>query len=178
MPKSQTEILSQMIELLTPLNSDDRQRLVGATLTFLGENPIASKKAGIDEVAVEESTLPPRANAWRKQNGLSAEQLNQIFHIAGDKVDILSIPGASNREMTINAYVFAGLGKYLASGDPKFDDRFAREVCSNAGCYDATNHAAYLKARGNLFTGDKNGGWTLTSPGLKHAADLVKALTK
>jgi hypothetical protein len=167
-----------MIELLTPLSSEDRQRLVGATLTFLGENSAISKRADGSEDAVDEGSLPPRASTWRKQNGLSMEQINQVFHIIGDKVEVLEVPGASNKEKTINAYVLAGLGRYLVSGDPRFDDKFARDVCSTAGCYDGTNHSTILKTRGNLFTGDKGAGWTLTSPGLKQAADLVKALTK
>jgi hypothetical protein len=175
--KSQTEILSQMIELLTPLKSEDRQRLIGATLTFLGENSPISKKLDGDEAHGDNTALPARANAWRKQNGLSMEQLNQVFHLDGDKVEVLGVPGASNKEKTINSYVLAGLGKYLASGEAKFDDRFARDVCSMAGCYDRTNHATYLRAKGNLFTGDKDAGWIVTAPGLKHAADLVKAST-
>ena len=178
MTKTQTQILSQMIELLTPLSSEDRQRLVGATLTFLGENSVVSKRSSGDESDGDETALPARTNTWRKQNGLSMEQLNQVFHVVGDKVEVLEVPGASNKEKTINAYVLAGLGKYLVSGDPRFDDKFARDACSTAGCYDGTNHATYLKSKGNLFTGDKGAGWTLTSPGLKQAADLVKTLAK
>ena len=64
----------------------------------------------------------------------------------------------------------------LISGEAKFTDKDARDVCSSAGCYDATNHATTLKAKGNWFTGTKDKGWALTAPGLKHAATLVKSL--
>jgi hypothetical protein len=176
--KSQTEILSQMIELLMPLSSEDRQRLVGAALTFLGENSTVLRRTGEDQGGEEDNGLSARARTWRKQNGLSMEQLEQVFHIAEGKVEVLEVPGASAREKTINAYVLTGLANYIGSGESKFDDKSARHVCSTSGCYDNTNHAAYLKAKGNLFTGTKDLGWSLTTPGLKHAADLVKALTK
>ena len=180
MAKNQTEVLAQMIGLLTPLSSEDRQRLVGATLTFLGESPAILKKTSEErnEDDVENVPLSVRARTWRKQNGLSMEQLEQVFHITDGKVEVLEVPGGSNREKTINAYVLAGLARYLVAGELKFDDKSAREVCSTSGCYDNTNHSTYLKAKGNLFTGTKESGWALTTPGLKHAADLVKARAK
>ena len=64
----------------------------------------------------------------------------------------------------------------MISGEPKFSDKDARALCSSAGCYDPTNHAATLKSKGNWFTGTKEKGWVLTAPGLKHAATIVKNL--
>ena len=176
MAKSPTETLAQMIELLTPLDSENRRRLIGATLTFLGEEPVKSKRVNeepVDEDA-EDASLSVRARTWRKQNGLSMEQLQQVFHITDGKVEVLGVPGASNKDRTINAYVLSGLARYIGSGELKFDDKSARDICSTSGCYDGTNHSTYLKTKGNLFTGSKDAGWALTMPGLKHAADLIK----
>jgi hypothetical protein len=180
---NQTEVLGRIIELLTPLASDDRHRIVNASLTFLGEHRGGAKglqEEGQDQDSGDDLGLAPRAGMWRKQSGITPEQLQQVFHVSDGKVDVIAseIPGASTKERTVNAYVLAGLAKYLATGDPKFDDKSARSVCSTSGCYDNTNHATYLKARGNLFAGTKDAGWSLTTPGLRHAAELVKTLTR
>lgn len=179
-----TEMLGQMIELLTPLSSEERQRMVRASMTFLGEPSVVAARlseegSGIDDSAGE-LVLPPRVRMWRKQNGLTDGQLQQVFSFADEKVEVIAseIPGASTKERTVNAYVLAGLAKYLASGEPKFDDKSARAVCSDSGSYDSTNHSTYLKGKGNLFNGSKDAGWALTAPGLKHAADLVKRLAE
>jgi hypothetical protein len=179
---NQTDILAKFIELLAPLSSEERQRMVRASLTFLGEEPSNELKLPemkADQGGDDELDLPIRARAWFKQSGLVSEQLQQVFHFADGKVDVIAsdIPGSSTRVKTINAYVLAGLAKYLASGELKFDDKSARSVCATSGCYDPTNHATYLKAKGNLFTGSKDG-WAMTTPGLKRAIELVKALTK
>jgi hypothetical protein len=180
---NQTEILAKIIELLTPLSSEERQRMVKASLTFLGESQLSATRAQneqTDEDANQDLGLPVRVRSWLKQNGILTDQFQQVFHVVNDEVEVIAsaIPGASTKERTINAYVLAGLAKFLISGEMKFDDKFARDVCSKSGCFDATNHSTYLKARSNLFTGSKDAGWALTAPGLKHSADLVKALTK
>jgi hypothetical protein len=36
----------------------------------------------------------------------------------------------------------------------------------------------HIKERGNEFTGTKEKGWSLTAPGLKRGAALVKEMTK
>jgi len=180
---NQTEILAKLIDLLTPLKSEERQRMVNASLTFLGDQVSGQIKSAEMRTEVgddnDDLNLPIRARAWVRQIGLTSEQLQQVFHFADGKVDVIAsdIPGSSAKVKTVNAYVLAGLAKYLASGDLKFDDKLARSVCATSGCYDNTNHATYLKAKGNLFTGSKEG-WAMTSPGLKHGAELVKALTK
>ena len=57
---------------------------------------------------------------------------------------------------------------------PQFDDAEARRVCEAAVCLDAKNHSTYMKEIGKLAAGSKEKGWTLTAPGLKHAATLIK----
>ena len=44
------------------------------------------------------------------------------------------------------------------------------------GCFDGSNHALYMKGKGNVLGGSKDAGWTLTGPGLKAGAELVKKL--
>jgi hypothetical protein len=185
---NQTDILAKVIELLSPLKSEERQRVVHASMTFLGETQIdpikpgESARTGSDGGADDDAgaEFPARVRPWFKQSGLSMDQLQEVFHITKDKVDVIAsdVPGKSAKEKTVNVYVLTGLSKFLASGESGFDDKLARSVCSSVGCYDNTNHATYLKAKGNYLSGSKEGGWIITGPGLKHAAELVKQLTR
>ena len=111
--------------------------------------------------------MSAKAQAWMKQNDVSAEQLEHVFHFGPDgTVELIgTLPGRSRREQTLAAYVLSGLGNFLISGDGSFDDETARGRCETAGCFDAGNHAKFLKDKGNEFTGDKRKGWSLTSPG-------------
>jgi hypothetical protein len=85
-------------------------------------------------------------------------------------------PGSSTKVKTINAYILTGISKLLATGEAKFDDESGRAVCESMGCFDKTNHSKFVKEKGNVSGGSKGSGWTLTGPGLKSGADLIKAL--
>ena len=71
----------------------------------------------------------------------------------------------------------AGAARLIVTGEPKFDDREARDLCERFGFFDPTNHSKYVKG-GSEFTGSKDKGWTLTAPGLKQAALLIAELTR
>jgi hypothetical protein len=185
--KKTTEIVSEIVELLTPIESDERLRVIQASATLLGENFFNnSSRAGADsanpaETAESEaSTMPSRARTWMKQNGISLEEVQQIFHLENGGAEVIAgeIPGKNKKDMTYNAYVLSGLAKFLSTGVPKFDDKAARALCVSSGCYDKANHSVTIKDRGNEFTGNKKDGWELTAPGLKRAAVLIKEMTK
>lgn len=171
-----SDIVGKIVDLLTPLSSEERGRVVSASLTLLGETTIAgATNEGEDGGTV---TTSGKAKTWQKQNSITANQLNQVFHNGDGKTDVIvgEMPGKNKKEKTLNAYVLTGIAQFLISGEAKFTDKEARALCSEAGCYDAPNHATTLKAKGNWFTGTKEKGWALTAPGLKHAASLVKNL--
>jgi hypothetical protein len=156
-------------------------------MVLLGEvAPAALRKAppdndgGFGAEADGQSSFSPRARTWMRQNAVTAQELEQIFHGEGNAAEFIAgdIPGSSNKIKTINAYVLSGLSNFLPSGNAIFDDKAARSLCKVLGCYDEGNHASTIKDKGNLFTGGKDEGWTLTAPGLKHAANLVKQMAK
>jgi hypothetical protein len=122
--------------------------------------------------------IPERARIWMKQSSLSTDEIERVFHIGEGKVEIIAgtMPGKSNKDRTFNAYIILGLCKFLEVGVPNFDDKEARSLCIAHGCYDAANHASNFKDKGNDFAGSKDTGWTLTAPGLKNGATLVKEL--
>lgn len=178
------EIMGKIVELLTPLESEERMRIISAVLTFLGEKPVslnaATSENKNEEINTEMGNLSARARTWIKQNSITKDQLDQVFHVENGIAEIIaaSVPGKNNKEKTLNAYILTGAAKLLATGEPNFDDKSARAFCETSGCYDNANHAATLKNKGNEFTGNKDKGWTLTAPGLKAAAILVQELNK
>lgn len=180
--KNIMEVVSTIVEELTPLTSEERQRAIQASLTLLGETQAkigTNLQSAEGEASDAASILPARTRTWMKQNALSAEQLDQVFHFVGGDVEIIAseIPGRTNREKVRNAYVLLGVARFLASGEGKFDDKAARALCEVSGFYDQTNHMKYMKG-GNEFTGSKEKGWSLTAPGLKHGAILISELSK
>lgn len=177
------DAMTKIVEILTPLSFEDRTRAIRAAMTLLGdERPSAVPNTAItdalDQSHGELGTLPPRAQTWMKQNGISVPELEQVFHIAEGVVEVIAahMPGRNKKEQTYNAYILTGLGQLLLTGNPSFQDKPARALCESSGCYDSANHSAHIKDRGNEFTGSKEKGWILTAPGLKRAAALVKEL--
>jgi hypothetical protein len=174
------DAMTKVVEVLSPLSSEDRARVIGAALALLGDaqSKIAAPKSAESEMDESElGTLSPRAKSWMSQHGVSAVELQQIFHVADGEVEVIAaVPGRSKKDQTYNAYVLTGLGQLLATGAPTFTDKAARALCEVSACYDSANHATHMKDKGNEFTGSKDKGWTLTAPGLKRAAELVKEL--
>lgn len=168
--------LQKIIELLTSLDADERPRVLRAAAAFFNEGAIK----GVSEIDESHDSLPPRARVWMKQNSVSISDLQQVFHISGEGAEVIApqIPGKNKKEQTYNAYVITGIAQLLLTGAASFDDKAARAVCEKSGCYDSANHSAYIRARGNEFTGSKEKGWTLTAPGLVRAAEIVKDLNK
>lgn len=176
--KNSLDALSAIVDVLSPLSPEERARLMRAAMVLLGDDlPLKSSAAIASTDNAGALTLPPRASAWMKQNAITEDQLQEAFHIADGIVEVIgTLPGNSKKEQTYNAYILSGIAQLLLKGDPFFDDKAARELCSQAGCYDSGNHSAHLGARGNEFTGSKSKGWTLTQPGLKRGAEIIKQM--
>lgn len=187
MSKKSTEIMAEIVDLLSPLPSEDRHRVIQAALLLLGESAvptIAKLKSGDAQHRGDgdgdgnDDGWSAKTRTWVRQNGLTRDIIDQVFH---EKDGVFGVivepPGKSQREKSINAYILTGIATFLASGEPAFDDNSARDLCITSGCYSGTNHATYLKDRGNDFTGSKETGWSLTSPGLKRGAALLKGLS-
>jgi formylmethanofuran dehydrogenase subunit E-like metal-binding protein len=175
------DAMTKVVEVLSPLSSEDRARVISAALALLGDTQPRTPPQGSNEQIADDTelVLPPRARAWVTQNGISAPELQQVFHFADGEVEVIAaMPGRNKKEQTYNAYVLTGLGQLLATGTPAFTDKAARALCEAAGCYDSANHAAHMKDKGSEFNGSKDKGWTLTVPGLRRAADLIKELQK
>jgi len=174
-------LVTSLYDLLQPADTDDRRKAIKAALTMLGDSANAGSDAHADSDADENSDSAGfhiKAKSWMKKYTVTAEQLSHIFHMENDTVEIIAheVPGASTKQKTINAYVLTGIGQLLVTGEAKFDDKAGRAACQSLGCLNDSNHATYMKDKGNVLSGSKDSGWTLTGPGLKVGADLVKGL--
>lgn len=120
-----------------------------------------------------------RASIWMRQNQISREQLDQIFSIEMNPVELIapSLPGDSKRKQAVQAYIMCGMCSFIRSGELTFTDANARALCERIGCFDSGNHTNVIRAFGNLITGSKDAGWRLTNPGLSEAAKIIKQLT-
>ncbi len=134
-----------------------------------------TEQGSLDE---EDSPFHPKAKLWMQKYGVTAEHLNHVFHVENGSAEVIThqAPGATTKQQTINAFVITGIAQLLAKGEARFDDKMARAVCKAVGCFSESNHATYMKDKGNVLGGTKDSGWTLTGPGLKAGADLVKGL--
>jgi hypothetical protein len=177
-------VTTNLYNLLQPLQSEERKRVIKAALTMLGDdtsvaNQKSEKGGAADDGDGDNSDFNSKARTWMSRNKVSAQELAHVFHVDGETVDIIldTVPGKNQKEQAINAYMLTGVAELLKTGDPKFTDKVARESCKKLGCYADTNHATYLKRPGKVLSGSKDSGWTLTGPGMKAAAELVKELT-
>jgi hypothetical protein len=177
------EITVKVVELLTPLTTEERQRVVAAAMTLLGDAPVSagqdqSIKDGGGDGDADTPELKPRARVWMKQNHLTWEQISQVFHVNGGAVEFIAsdVPGKNSKEKTHSTYVVMGIVGLLGTGEPSFADKDARTLCRTLGCFNEGNHSSYLNDIGNELAGSKQQGWSLTQPGMKRAADIVKAL--
>lgn len=179
------EATTKVVAVLTSFSTEERQRIVKASLTLLGDDFSHQSSAPKGNARLEQnaegedddsSGVHPQAQQWMRKNGITLEQLEHCFHFDHGKVQPIALPGnaTSKREQTANAYLATGLARYLASGDASFTDTEARTFCEQSGCYDSPNHTKSIKALKNKVTGTKSTGWKLTAPGLTAVAELIK----
>ncbi len=174
---------------LSKLEGEDRKRALLGALAMLGE-PVptgagggggagAGGGGGAQDHAPDTSDLPPKAKLWMRQHGVTADQIGHVFHNEGGTFELIaaSIPGSGKAKQMMSVYLLKGIAALLSTGEPKIVDKEARAAAENHGCYDQPNHSNNFKQnRQNYLGGSKESGWTLTGPGHKAAADLIKSM--
>lgn len=178
------KVVGEIYNLLEPLESADRQKVVSSALTLLGESQPASLGAAPQRfqqersVADVESEFGSKATRWMKQHAIDTSALEELFHKDGEQVEVIAndVPGNSTKAKAQNCYLLTGISALLATDEPKFTDAEAVALCKHMGCYDKNNHAKARSELGNVVAGSKSNGFTLPAPGLRAAAELVKSM--
>jgi hypothetical protein len=183
-----TQVTVSLFDLLEPLEAAERTRAINAAFALLGQpwetqggtNGSGAPSAGDHrEDLGNGASLKPNAERWRKQYQISNAAIENIYHIDGDEVTIIStqVPGSSKRERSANCYLLVGVRNLLANNDASFTDREAVEFCQQVNAHDSANHAANRASLGPRITGTRATGFKLTVPGLRDAAALIKSMT-
>lgn len=179
--KTLPEIVTQLYSLLEPLESEERQKVIGSVMTLLGESATVSSKSNPPDEPGGDGGSPfgVKATRWMSQNNISTSAIEEIFHYEGGEVELIAhdIPGSGKRGKTHNCYLLAGIKSFLENDDPKFTDSQAIEFCKSMGCHDSANHAKTRRELGNIVAGSEKGGFTLPAPGLRAAAALIKEMS-
>jgi hypothetical protein len=179
-------LVAGIYDLLEPADAADRKKAIRAAMAMLGDDASVADEKGGKSTDVggggdddDNSDFNAKARTWMSRNKVTADEIAHVFHVDGDTVDVIvdSVPGKNTKAPAINAYMLTGIAEFLKAGDSKFTDKAARETCKKLGCYAETNHATHMKKPGNVLSGSKEAGWTVTGPGMKAAAELIKGFT-
>lgn len=181
------DIVGDIYKLLKPLESSDRLKVVKSAMTLLGEVAASMDNSsgggggggGIGGGGGG-SAYGTKAARWMKQYEISDSTLEEFFHKDGDTVEVIvsEVPGDGKRGKSQNCYLLSGVRALLESDEPKFTEAEAVSLCKHMGCHDQANHAKTRSSLGNVVAGNKTSGFTLPAPGLRAAAELVKAMAK
>lgn len=186
------EAMAAVLQVLQPLDPPMQGRVIRWVLEKLeigDQLPIGTSRGAqgssrqdqmvpVAASAPSAFQLPPLALAWSRQNGITDPELECTFHQTDDGFSVIArhVPGSGRREKVLNCYLLVGACSLLGTGEANFTDRKARELCKEHGCLDTTNHSKYLGEKGNDFVGSKSKGWSLTAPGRKRVALLIKEI--
>jgi hypothetical protein len=202
-PDQDPEILaiSQVYSALRSLNTDAQQRVLDYVsrkleLTIAGNverrsaeneeeplSPVSRPRERDDEAesAVPDDALEglsPAARKWMKRNGLTSEQLSQLFSLGIDEIDLVAkkVPGKSVRDKMRSVLLLKGVAAYLGTGVPRVTYDQIKEAAQHYGAFDNTNFSKYLKSMAADVSGTRETGFSLTARGLTEATSTVREL--
>src|SRR5438874_1612481 len=100
-----SKVTTNVVELLNPFASEERQKIINAAMMLLGENDANLPRSGAPKEAQSGAKdgvvgLAAKATAWVRQNGLTKDQLDHVFDIDGGTVTLIAdnIPGKTSKD--------------------------------------------------------------------------------
>jgi hypothetical protein len=147
----------KLVQLLTPLTPEGRQRAIASALMVFGESvPTGHRQTEIkpgssSNPPVSENGFSHKALAWMEKNMLARGEIEHVFLVDETSVEVIAskMPEKTVAKQATQAYLLCGLGSFLKTGELTFTDEAARALCEKVGAYDSPNHA---KSRGDLAT--------------------------
>src|SRR5947209_5831591 len=89
-PNPPIEATTKIVEILTPLPFDQRQRAISAAMVLLGDPPAQLNPSPATDAFQSMEGISPKAGAWVRKHGLSREQLDEAFSIEKEAVDVIA----------------------------------------------------------------------------------------
>jgi len=175
-----TDVSTRLHDLLAPLDSEERKKVVHSALALLGEATNGSITGGgkreDDPSDDSDFKVGQKAKRWMKQHQITTAMLEEVFHSQDGMVEVIAtdIPGKSKQSQSRNCYLLIGIQELLRADSPTFQDKDGVALCKHMRCYDSPNHAKVRKDLG--MSGQKKDGFTLTAPCLRDAAALIKEM--
>jgi hypothetical protein len=161
-------------------------RALGSTrLSDVGEAPLPNSSSRSGQLppgaSAEEDGLEgisPLARKWMVRNGLSAEQLSQLFSLGADEIDLVAstVPGTNKRDRARTVLLLKAMAAYLSSGAARVTHEQIKEACLHYDAYDSANHAKSIKLMVAEASGNKESGYTLTARGMTAATEIIKEM--
>jgi hypothetical protein len=196
--------MRQVYASLVPLSPESRARVVEYVSSRLGfswsrgtteadlhrpttREPAASREPQRVERQLEGSTeedeasedvggVSPPGLKWMRRSNLSLAQLEPIFSVNLDEIDLIAseIPGRGKASRMANVLRLKCLAQYLATGAAKVTHDDFNEACVHYHAQDAGHFAENMRALNAEVTGSKETGYQLTPKGMTVATALVK----
>jgi hypothetical protein len=115
---------------------------------------------------------------WVRRSGLSAENLQSLFSLGIDEIDLVAkaVPGSKKKERMRSVLLLKGIAAYLGTGAARVTYEQLKEACLHYDAYDASNFASYLRSFSGDVGGTKEAGFTLTARGLTAGTNLLKEM--
>lgn len=193
-----TVVVAQLFDILEPLDAGFRARALRGVLAMLADGsggvpldlgvPVTPSAGAVTPTG---GTAPPpsdgaskfakgkKAQAWLRRNSLTDDVLDHVFHVENDDgrpVLFAPVPGTGKKGQTINCYLLVAAQNFLATDELKVTEAEVVAVAKDGGYYDRANHSVTRGALGNRFSGNKDVGFILTTPGQDAAAALIKSI--
>jgi hypothetical protein len=125
------------------------------------------------------NALPMRVKAFMKRTKVTAEQLEQLFHIEGKQYEPIWVLKAMQfSKAQVQIALMQSLRRALASGEFSFDRGEVRAACKERGTLNENNFKANFQNNVKYFSGlEKDGLVSLTDDGMTALAALITELT-
>lgn len=172
-PEVQSRVLEYVatkLKLASPITQQKR-------IPDAADEADESEAEDTEGAAEETEGISPAAKKWLTRNGLQANQIETIFSIGGDEIDLIAdtVPGKSKTKRMYNIFLLKGVAAYLGTGAARFTHEQVKEACLHYDAYDSANFAARVKDFAEV-SGSKETGYVLNARGLAAATQLVKEM--
>lgn len=119
------------------------------------------------------------APAFFARQNITEEEWQKVFHIEGNQCSIIvdELKERTRSRKQVKLALLEGVKELLESGEATITKENLVELCKKYDAYDSPNFATHMKKQRSLFLA-KGDNWSLTKPGEKRAAEVVKELSQ